>query len=116
MEEQKVKHVEKVWGSEDWIVNREYCGKVLNLNKGFRCSMHYHKNKDETFYVVKEDKAKKDTLYKARKEAEAKALAEGKATKGKSKKAMKREKREKEGKVKKKVSRRAKVKKVAKKK
>ncbi len=47
-----MKTVEKVWGNEEWIVNRDYCGKILNLNKGFRCSLHYHKNKDETFYVL----------------------------------------------------------------
>ena len=47
------KEVQKVWGSEEWIVNRAYCGKKLILNKGFRCSMHYHKNKDETFYILK---------------------------------------------------------------
>ena len=46
------KHVEKVWGSEDWIVNRDYCGKILNLKKGFRCSIHHHKIKDETFYIL----------------------------------------------------------------
>jgi quercetin dioxygenase-like cupin family protein len=46
------KIVPKVWGSEEWIVNRDYCGKKLTLNKGFRCSMHYHKNKDETFYIL----------------------------------------------------------------
>ena len=48
-----LKEVEKVWGKEIWIVNRDYCGKKLILNKGFRCSMHYHKNKDETFYILK---------------------------------------------------------------
>jgi len=46
------KTVKKEWGSEEWIVNRDYCGKKLILNKGFRCSMHYHKNKDETFYIL----------------------------------------------------------------
>jgi quercetin dioxygenase-like cupin family protein len=46
------KIVEKVWGSEEWIVNRDYCGKILNLKKGFMCSIHYHKNKDETFYIL----------------------------------------------------------------
>ena len=45
--------VPKVWGEEHWIVNREYCGKKMVLNKGFRCSMHLHKNKDEVFYVTK---------------------------------------------------------------
>jgi|TARA_B100000315_G_scaffold169408_1_gene157999 quercetin dioxygenase-like cupin family protein len=47
------KEVKKEWGKEIWIVNRDYCGKKLILNKGFRCSMHYHKNKDETFYILK---------------------------------------------------------------
>ena len=43
----------KVWGHEEWIVNHEkYCGKKLVFKKGGRCSLHYHKIKDETFYVV----------------------------------------------------------------
>ena len=49
----KHKIVPKVWGSEEWIANYDYCGKKLVLNKGFRCSMHHHKIKDETFYVLK---------------------------------------------------------------
>jgi len=47
------KIVEKVWGRELWIANTEdYCGKILKLNKGYQCSFHHHKNKDETFYVL----------------------------------------------------------------
>jgi len=46
------KTVKKEWGSEEWIVNREYCGKILNLKKGFGCSYHFHKNKNETFFVL----------------------------------------------------------------
>ena len=43
----------KLWGSEEWLANTEnYCGKILTLNAGFRCSYHYHKKKDETFYVL----------------------------------------------------------------
>jgi mannose-6-phosphate isomerase-like protein (cupin superfamily) len=43
---------QKVWGSELWIVNTdEYCGKRLMLRKGMQCSLHYHKIKDETFFV-----------------------------------------------------------------
>lgn len=49
----KHKEVKKEWGKEEVIVNRDYCGKKLILNKGFRCSMHYHKNKEETFYILK---------------------------------------------------------------
>ncbi len=46
--------VEKLWGWEKWLENNEkYCCKVLHLNKGFQCSLHYHKNKDEVFLVTK---------------------------------------------------------------
>ncbi len=48
----EIKYVEKVWGGEIWMVNNEkYCGKKLILKKGKRCSFHYHKVKDETFYI-----------------------------------------------------------------
>ena len=51
--DQLVNFVEKVWGYEEWIANTEaYCGKKLVLKKGFRCSMHHHKEKEETFYVA----------------------------------------------------------------
>lgn len=43
---------EKVWGSETLIVNRAFCGKVMTLRKGYRCSLHYHRAKDETFLVL----------------------------------------------------------------
>jgi len=47
-----MKHVEKGWGHEKWIVNCEkYCGKLLFFNKDKRCSWHYHKIKDEVFYL-----------------------------------------------------------------
>jgi mannose-6-phosphate isomerase-like protein (cupin superfamily) len=42
----------KVWGEEHWIVNKEYCGKKLVLRRGYRCSLHYHKAKDEVFYII----------------------------------------------------------------
>jgi mannose-6-phosphate isomerase len=45
--------VPKAWGEEHWIVNREYCGKKLVLRRGHRCSLHYHKDKDEVFYVIR---------------------------------------------------------------
>ena len=45
-------YVEKLWGSEEHITNTElYCTKFLNLKKGYQCSLHYHKVKDETFYI-----------------------------------------------------------------
>ena len=47
-----MKHVPKGWGWERWIVNcPEYCGKLLFFNKGKRCSWHFHKIKDEVFYL-----------------------------------------------------------------
>jgi len=47
-----VNFVPKGWGFEKWIVNNEkYCGKLLYFVKGKKCSLHYHKLKDETFYI-----------------------------------------------------------------
>jgi mannose-6-phosphate isomerase-like protein (cupin superfamily) len=52
MTSSEIKHVPKGWGYEKWIVNKEeYCGKLLFFNKGLKCSYHYHKIKDEVFYV-----------------------------------------------------------------
>lgn len=49
-----IKTVPKGWGKELWIHNDEkYCGKVLILNKGKRCSLHFHLKKHETFYISK---------------------------------------------------------------
>jgi len=48
----EIEFVPKGWGFEKWIVNcDEYCGKLLYFVKGKRCSWHYHKLKDEVFYV-----------------------------------------------------------------
>ena len=47
-----MKHVDKGWGWERWIVNKpQYCGKLLFFEKGKKCSFHYHILKDETFYL-----------------------------------------------------------------
>ena len=47
-----IKFVPKGWGFEKWIVNCEqYCGKLLYFVKDKRCSWHYHKLKDEVFYI-----------------------------------------------------------------
>ena len=47
-----IKFVPKGWGFEKWIVNCEkYCGKLLYFVKGKKCSWHYHKIKDEVFYI-----------------------------------------------------------------
>ena len=48
----EMKFVKKGWGWEKWIVNKsEYCGKLLFFNQGKRCSWHFHKLKDEVFYL-----------------------------------------------------------------
>lgn len=47
---EEVKIVKKIWGLEEWLVNCEkYCGKLLYLDKGAISSLHYHKEKQETF-------------------------------------------------------------------
>ena len=47
-----MKRVYKGWGWEKWIVNKpEYCGKLLFFEEGKKCSFHYHKLKEETFYL-----------------------------------------------------------------
>ena len=44
--------VPKAWGREVWIANSEaYCGKILEIRKGKRCSLHYHRLKTESFYL-----------------------------------------------------------------
>ena len=48
----EIKIVPKGWGYEKWICNnKEYCGKLLHIIKGKKCSWHYHILKDETFYL-----------------------------------------------------------------
>jgi mannose-6-phosphate isomerase-like protein (cupin superfamily) len=52
-----LKQVDKTWGYEVWLENNElYCGKILHCFKDKWSSQgkyHYHKIKDETFYVLK---------------------------------------------------------------
>ena len=48
------KFVPKGWGFEKWICNNEkYCGKLLFIAKGKKISWHFHKLKDEHFYINK---------------------------------------------------------------
>ena len=45
-------HVPKGWGEEIIIENNElYCGKILIFDAGCKFSMHYHMDKDETWWV-----------------------------------------------------------------
>ncbi|GEM_PF-852132 len=45
--------VPKIWGHEEWIINNaQYCGKKLVFMQNHGCSLHHHKIKHETFYVL----------------------------------------------------------------
>jgi mannose-6-phosphate isomerase-like protein (cupin superfamily) len=45
--------VRKGWGSEEIFVSNDlYCGKFMNFNTGAKFSMHFHKEKQETWYVL----------------------------------------------------------------
>jgi mannose-6-phosphate isomerase len=49
---QPIRIVLKGWGREVWIANGDlYCGKILEIQKGRKCSLHYHKIKTESFYL-----------------------------------------------------------------
>src|SRR5580704_4729028 len=46
-------HIEPTgWGREVWIANTPlYCGKILEIRRGKRCSLHYHTFKTESFFL-----------------------------------------------------------------
>jgi len=49
---QQPEYVMKQWGFEKIITNTaKYCGKILHFHKGKKCSFHYHRLKDEVFYI-----------------------------------------------------------------
>lgn len=46
-------HVDKSWGNElIWATNDKYCGKLLNFKTDTEFSMHFHSEKDESWYVL----------------------------------------------------------------
>lgn len=46
-------YVEKGWGSENiWVTNDKYCSKFLDFNTGAKFSMHFHAQKEETWYIL----------------------------------------------------------------
>lgn len=50
----KQNFIPKGWGYELWITNNNlYCGKLLFFIKNKKCSWHFHKQKDEVFYIRK---------------------------------------------------------------
>ncbi|MBI3961571.1 MAG: cupin domain-containing protein [Deinococcus sp.] len=47
------KIVEKPWGREIWYAhNQHYAGKVVELRAGHRASLHLHRLKHETLYLL----------------------------------------------------------------
>lgn len=45
--------VEKGWGHEFiFASNDKYCGKILKFNQDAKFSMHFHSEKDETWFVL----------------------------------------------------------------
>ena len=45
--------VDKGWGHEIiWASTDKYCGKLLKFNTGAEFSMHFHHEKDETWYIL----------------------------------------------------------------
>lgn len=46
--------VEKPWGYEIWYAwTDQYVGKIIHVKKGHRLSLQYHRQKDETSYLLK---------------------------------------------------------------
>lgn len=51
--EELPREVAKPWGSELWYAHTDrYAGKILRVNAGHRLSVQYHREKDETSYVL----------------------------------------------------------------
>lgn len=46
--------VPKGWGEEEiWVSNDHYCSKFMHFNAGACFSMHFHKEKVETWFVTR---------------------------------------------------------------
>ena len=49
----EVRHVPKPWGHETiWASNDLYVGKILHIAAGSSLSVQYHREKDETVYLL----------------------------------------------------------------
>lgn len=45
--------VQKGWGHElIWVSNEKYCSKFLHFKEGAKFSMHFHAQKEESWYVL----------------------------------------------------------------
>lgn len=47
------KFTDKEWGYERLLHNAEFCVKIMGLDQGSQCSVHFHANKKEMFIVTK---------------------------------------------------------------
>ena len=48
-----IKIIEKPWGSEKiWAHTEKYVGKLIHINSGHRLSLQFHKQKEETIFVI----------------------------------------------------------------
>jgi quercetin dioxygenase-like cupin family protein len=53
MEDKLPRKTEKPWGYELlYALTPQYAGKVIFVKKGFRLSLQYHQEKEETIYVL----------------------------------------------------------------
>jgi mannose-6-phosphate isomerase-like protein (cupin superfamily) len=45
--------VSKGWGRERiWVSNEKFCSKFLDFEEGTKCSMHFHDEKEESWFVL----------------------------------------------------------------
>ena len=52
MQDPDISHL-KGWGTEAYLLNNlNLCCKILTIKPGKRCSMHFHKNKSEIFFII----------------------------------------------------------------
>ena len=48
-----MRKIDKPWGFEEiWAETEAYVGKILTIEPGKRLSLQYHKEKEETIYVL----------------------------------------------------------------
>ena len=47
-----VEIAKKEWGSEYVLPSNGYTTKIMEIKPGFKCSLHFHRNKNETFILV----------------------------------------------------------------
>ena len=54
MENLEAERIDKPWGFElIWAKSEKYLGKILHINAGHRLSLQYHKEKEETIFVMR---------------------------------------------------------------